>query len=944
MENNAGYYCGRPFGGLAIIVKASNHFNVREISLDSDRVMCVSVYDLNDTIVHTLVNVYMPFHDGTVAMAEELVGTLDVMQSIVENVNGRCPIKFFGDFNCQLPKSTPRSVTWYRSPGFNRHSSIVYDFIASNEMVVADFLSDQSVQYTYFCHARNAYTWIDHVLCFDYDAPSVHNCSILPLSLDNDSDHLPLQCTFSMSISQVHGCLPTQLPPSRSCYARWDDPVFCQKYKECLEEKLMHLTLNFSPNADSEEALREVDQHMAAINEALDAAVQEAGCRSRSFKPKPYWCPELSSLRDRKRFWWRIWNEAGRPRAGHLFDCYKGCKRLFRQRSRYYMALKVENEFEKTNKLFRRGKMRDFWRRVRKRNQGDQHSQLNADALASHYETIMTDQENLSEDQRLITNAVQQRALEIREGESDISASVSARAVSKYIEQLRPRCAPGADRITVEHLKRGNSQRLCTLLASIYTRCLRKGIVPSAFTIGVIVPIFKKPSLNPNEAKSYRPVTLSSVHSKVLELIMLPPDNVSSSQYGFRKHRGTAFACSLFNDVQSYFRFKKSPLFSCSLDAEKCFDSLWHSALFFKLMHKIPDQHWLTLHFWYSRLKAMVKWNGAVSRTFCVSRGTRQGSILSPSIFNCFIDGLLEELAQVTDGVSIQGLRLNSFAYADDVTLFCSTVPGLQRLIDVCSAYAGEWRFSFGIAKTKCMISGQHNFHNDPKWYLNGVMIDNVDEMDILGVTFSSSCSSASHVTKRADKCKRSFYSLRDAGMSYPGCSSDVKAHMWNVICQPVLIYGAECINISRRDSSFLNTTQSNCIKQALEFSKRVRSTHLLDAMQVCKASDKADALSCSLLNRIMRIPCSAQRLCSLFLSLYTCSGILVPGSLVERVVRLGLSPTRCALGPPSARRVGGESSASGITDSVRTMIMHSNFIKPYSEEHVLATLLIRAF
>ena len=190
MENNAGSYSGRPFGGLAIIVKASNHLIVREISLDSDRVMSVSVHDLNDTIVHTLVNVYMPFHDGTVAMAEELVGTLDVMQSIVESVNGSCPIKFFGDFNCQLPKSKPRSVTWYRSPGFNRHSSIVYDFIASNELVVADFLANQSVQYTYFCHARNVYTWIDLVLCFDYDAPSVHTCSILPLSPDNDSDHL----------------------------------------------------------------------------------------------------------------------------------------------------------------------------------------------------------------------------------------------------------------------------------------------------------------------------------------------------------------------------------------------------------------------------------------------------------------------------------------------------------------------------------------------------------------------------------------------------------------------------------------------------------------------------------------------------------------------------------------------------------------------------------
>jgi hypothetical protein len=115
---------------------------------------------------------------------------------------------------------------------------------------------------------------------------------------------------------------------------------------------------------------------------------------------------------------------------------------------------------------------------------------------------------------------VEKRAEEIRRNQGTIE-DISASAVSSIIQKLRPRCAPGADRITAEHLKHGNTQQLCSLLACIYSHCLAKGIVPSAFTIGVIVPIFKKPSLNPNEAKSYRPVTLSSVHSKVLELIMI---------------------------------------------------------------------------------------------------------------------------------------------------------------------------------------------------------------------------------------------------------------------------------------------------------------------------------------------------------------------------------------------------------------------------------------
>jgi len=179
-------------------------------------------------------------------------------------------------------------------------------------------------------------------------------------------------------------------------------------------------------------------------------------------------------------------------------------------------------------------------------------------------------------------------------------------------------------------LKHGKSNILCSVLSHLLSFCLSWQIIPSVFKIGVIVPILKKPSLNTNDPASYRPVTLSSVISKLLELILVPADNVQDTQFGFRSARGTALPCSLFNNVKCYFEFKNSPLFACSLDAEKCFDSIWHKALFYKLADKIPDPHWVLLYRWYTGLKATVKWNNMYSKYFIVSKGTRQGSILSP--------------------------------------------------------------------------------------------------------------------------------------------------------------------------------------------------------------------------------------------------------------------------------------------------------------------------
>ena len=109
------------------------------------------------------------------------------------------------------------------------------------------------------------------------------------------------------------------------------------------------------------------------------------------------------------------------------------------------------------------------------------------------------------------------------------------------------------------------------------------------------------------------------------------------------------------------------------------------------------------------------------------------------------------------DKVCIGNCSLNSFAYADDVSLVCTTAPGLQRLINICADYARKWRFKFGIKKTMCMImSGQNKLSGEPVWYLDGLQIQNVSNIEILGVIFSKN--DELHVKKRTEKCQRIFY------------------------------------------------------------------------------------------------------------------------------------------------------------------------------------------
>ena len=70
----------------------------------------------------------------------------------------------------------------------------------------------------------------------------------------------------------------------------------------------------------------------------------------------------------------------------------------------------------------------------------------------------------------------------------------------------------------------------------------------------------------------------------------------------------------------------------------------------------------------------------------------KQGSILSPQMFNKFINDLLTKLKSIDTGVRIYDFHLNMFAYADDFNLVSTTAAGLQSLMNIWHQYAHTWR------------------------------------------------------------------------------------------------------------------------------------------------------------------------------------------------------------------------------------------------------------
>ena len=70
---------------------------------------------------------------------------------------------------------------------------------------------------------------------------------------------------------------------------------------------------------------------------------------------------------NRKRFWWRLWNDNDRPRAGAVYETYKYIKKVFRRRTRQCVDRSVNNKYQKLNAMLKNRKLSAFWNVIKQR-------------------------------------------------------------------------------------------------------------------------------------------------------------------------------------------------------------------------------------------------------------------------------------------------------------------------------------------------------------------------------------------------------------------------------------------------------------------------------------------------------------------------------------------------------------------------------------------------
>ena len=102
----------------------------------------------------------------------------------------------------------------------------------------------------------------------------------------------------------------------------------------------------------------------------------------------------------------------------------------------------------------------------------------------------------------------------------------------------------------------------------------------------------------------------------------------------------------------------------------------------------------------------MVVYNGKQSHSFSLSQGVRQGSILSPHLYNIYTEELLKEIKSLAVGTVVNSIHTGIITYADDIILMSTTLSGLQSMINCCINYGIKNKIKFNSLKTEFIVSG----------------------------------------------------------------------------------------------------------------------------------------------------------------------------------------------------------------------------------------------
>lgn len=485
-------------------------------------------------------------------------------------------------------------------------------------------------------------------------------------------------------------------------------------------------------------------------------------------KSKPWFCRELDVLVKRRQ---RIYRSFKRNPSEE-----NSCKLKLATREVNNATVEMKVAYFKTIERKITQNPKELWRYI-KRNKKDN---ISIPALTSGDITVSDTTEKAKLFNLYFTSVFSaatdpQKDLKLLVHESTSMPDVvlDARGIELLLRDLDCAKAVGPDCLPNFMLK-SSSHAVSMYLKVIFEKSLKQSSLPTDWKMASVAPIHK--SGPRNAVNNYRPISLTSVCSKILEHILYTAivkhiDSNSlfnSNQHGFRQGLSCVTQLVEFTHVLAAALDDKFSVDCIFLDFQKAFDTVSHFLLLkkltsFNINHQVIA--WIAEYLHERRQYVVV--NGEQSEITSVTSGVPQGSVLGPLLFLLYINDINENVQS--------HIRL----FADDCILYrqitsetdCSVIQN-----DLCAIYAWcqRWEMKLNLKKTVCMRFSRKRNPGEFEYTINSSPVKMVRVYKYLGVFFCPSLSWNRHVDYTVNKACRSLGFLKRNTRAFPQQTREV--------------------------------------------------------------------------------------------------------------------------------------------------------------------------
>ena len=824
----------RYYGGMTLIMRECLRPSIKILkSNDSETIwvkLCKEDFELKEDIYIGFVYIVprQSCHVDTY-----LEDRFQVVENQVQHYKSKGHVMLLGDFNARTAqqldfiqndsgKHLP-GEDWYDVDYVNRgrvSKDLIYDrdqgqklldLCIGNQMRILNGRTLGDITGKMTCYRPMGASVVDYVVCQEPLLPLVNYCQIHDFKGDL-SDHCMISCNLaSPSIPQEQ---EGEIQKHRITKYKWSEVT-----REKFETQMRSPDFLVQTNTFLTEGNTDIDTMTSSVNSliynVLNKSVymnmkrRKTPRKKKTIPPKKWFDDECTTLRRRVSYLSKLITKY--PHDPHIRGSFFKTKKTYksllkRKRKEYKWSLihQLENMSEANPAL--------YWKiledlRNNESKETDNSSPIPLDEWVQYFEKLNSIEHIQADHNHTHTNnniLHKIEALEKSQTFCELDFKITEKEIDGALKKLKNNKSPGIDGITGEMLKCGR-QIWIPILGKLFNQIFVSKEYPKGWATCLLTPVYKKG--DPYIKDNYRGISVNSVLAKLYNLILLERLEkyicqhkiMGKEQIGFRKKARTADHIFVIQTLfQKY--CKGGKLYLCFVDFRKAYDYVWRNALMYKLLqYDIKGLLYYQIKAMYKEVNIAVKQAGHYATPFSSKIGVKQGDVLSPTLFNLYVNDLPSIFDETCDGATLSDQKLNCLLYADDLVLISRSRNGLQNCLNKLADYCQNWKMEVNLSKTKIMIMSKTGRLYADSLFLGDNQIENVKHYTYLGVALTSSGTFTKTKMEIKNKAMKALGRLKKLLWDTP-ITMSTAFKLFDQLIRPILTYGCEIwgpVNIS---------------------------------------------------------------------------------------------------------------------------------------------------